>query len=76
MPVVDDDAGVSSLFERILSREGYEVQTAADFDSVRETIDRQGPDVILLDVVLPGTDGFSICNWLPFSCYASKLIKD
>jgi cyclic di-GMP phosphodiesterase len=62
--VVDDDAGVSNLFERILSREGYEVQTATDFDSTREIIERQPPDVILLDIVLPGIDGFTICKWL------------
>ena len=62
--VVDDDTGVSTLFARILSREGYEVQTAVHFDSAREIIEHQAPDVILLDVVLPGTDGFSICRWL------------
>jgi putative two-component system response regulator len=62
--VVDDDAGVLNLFARILSGEGYEVQTAVHFDSAREIIERQPPDVILLDVVLPGTDGFSICRWL------------
>lgn len=62
--VVDDEETISSLFARILSEEGYSVQTASDFDSARERLDRQPPDVILLDVVLPGTDGLSICKWL------------
>src|SRR5947208_3077239 len=62
--VVDDEATVSSLFARILSAEGYDVQTASDFNSARDQLDRHPPDVILLDVVLPGTDGFAICKWL------------
>jgi cyclic di-GMP phosphodiesterase len=62
--VVDDEKTVANLFARILSTEGYSVQTASNFDSARDQLDRQPPDVILLDVVLPGTDGFTICKWL------------
>ena len=62
--VIDDDPGVSNLFARMLSAEGYDVQAAADFDAAREVIERDPPDVILLDVVLPGTDGFSVCKRL------------
>src|SRR5205814_4242384 len=62
--VVDDDSALSSVFERILSTEGYAVHTAADYDSARKIIDRDSPDVILLDVMLPGPDGFTICKRL------------
>ena len=62
--VVDDDETVSSLFARILSREGYTVETAANFESARRLLERQPPDVILLDVVLPDAGGFSICKQL------------
>jgi cyclic di-GMP phosphodiesterase len=62
--VVDDDETVSSLFARILSREGYSVETAANFESARRLLERQPPDVILLDVVLPDAGGFSICKQL------------
>jgi putative two-component system response regulator len=62
--VVEDDAGVSSLFDRVLSGEGYSVQTAPDFDAARAIIERQPPDVVLLDIILPGTDGFTICKRL------------
>ena len=62
--VVDDDETVSSLFARILSREGYTVETAANFESARQLLERHPPDVILLDVVLPDAGGFSICKQL------------
>jgi putative two-component system response regulator len=62
--VVDDEEAVASLFARILSAEGYSVQTASDFDSARQQLDRHPPDVILLDVRLPGVDGYTICRWL------------
>jgi putative two-component system response regulator len=62
--VVEDDAGVSGLFARILSGAGYVVETAPDFGQARDLLERQPPDVFLLDVMLPGTDGFSICKWL------------
>jgi putative two-component system response regulator len=62
--VIDDDSAVSSLFARILVAEGYRVQTAPDFASAQELLDLEPPDVILLDVVLPDGDGFSICRRL------------
>lgn len=62
--VVDDEEAVASLFARILLAEGYSVETASDFDSARQQLDRHPPDVILLDVRLPGTDGYTICKWL------------
>jgi DNA-binding response OmpR family regulator len=62
--VVENDAGLSKVFVRMLSAEGYSVQTAPDADSAREAIEHQPPDVILLDVMLPGTDGFSMCRCL------------
>jgi putative two-component system response regulator len=62
--VVDDEDAVSTLFARILTSEGYSVQTASDFDSARRQLAEHPPDVILLDVRLPGADGYTICKWL------------
>ena len=65
--LIEDDAGVSHLFGRVLSGRGYSVETAADFDAARDVIDHRPPDVILLDVMLPGVDGFTICERLKSS---------
>lgn len=62
--VVDDDPGLTSVFVRVLSNEGYTVDTASDFETALATIERHPPDVITLDVMLPGTDGFAICKRL------------
>ena len=62
--VVDDDPGVCRLLSRLLLDEGYLVHVAADAEAARAGIAAHHPDVILLDVVFPGTDGFTLCRQL------------
>jgi len=62
--VVDDDPGVCGFLSRLLSTEGYLVDVAGDEESALAEIAAHHPDVILLDVVFPGTDGFTLCRQL------------
>jgi putative two-component system response regulator len=62
--VVDDEPAVTVLFERLLTQDGYSVRIANDAPSALAAIASFNPDVILLDVVLPGGDGFSLCQRL------------
>jgi putative two-component system response regulator len=62
--VVDDDPGMSGLLERLLTKEGYSVHVAADAASAAVEVANHSPDVILLDVVFPGADGFTLCQAL------------
>jgi putative two-component system response regulator len=62
--VVDDDPGVSALLERLLTKDGYSVCVAADAASALAAVASHNPDVILLDVVFPGSDGFTLCQRL------------
>src|SRR3954462_1665292 len=62
--VVDDEAGISGLLRRWLSRDGYSVRIAADGAQALAAIAEEPPDVILLDVVMPDMDGFTICRRL------------
>jgi DNA-binding response OmpR family regulator len=62
--VVDDDSNVSEVVSRYLRREGYEVETVADG---RVAVDRalaNPPDLIVLDLMLPGLDGLEVCRRL------------
>lgn len=62
--VIEDDPAVADLLGRIVSRAGYEVAVAADGPAAFAAIAQQDPDVILLDVMLPGMNGFDICRRL------------
>ena len=62
--VVDDDENVRHVFERMLSTHGYSVSSASDGTTALEAVRRQPPDVVLLDVSMPGVDGFEICKRL------------
>jgi putative two-component system response regulator len=60
--VVDDEAATLNVLVRLLTVEGYEVRTAVDAESALAAIERQSPDLVLLDAVLPDLDGFEVCR--------------
>ncbi len=62
--VVDDEPIVREVVVRYLAREGHETVEAADGDSARALLERSDPDLVVLDVMLPGTDGLDLCRWI------------
>ncbi len=60
--VADDTETVRTLFTQLLVTDGYKVLTAADGDAALEIAQRHRPDVLLLDVRMPGTDGIEVCR--------------
>lgn len=62
--VVDDDPTVRSVLSTLLEFEGVDIATADDGPSALATAETHQPDVVLLDVNLPGLDGFDVCRRL------------
>jgi two-component system response regulator MprA len=62
--VVDDDASLRRMLNRTLSAEGFAVETAADGGGALVAVERSVPEVIVLDVGLPGLDGLAVCRRL------------
>jgi two-component system, OmpR family, phosphate regulon response regulator PhoB len=62
--VVDDEPIVREVVVRYLSRDGHRTLEAHDGSTARETIERSEPDLVVLDVMLPGTDGLELCRWI------------
>jgi two-component system response regulator MprA len=62
--VVDDDAPIRRMLDRTLSAEGYAVATAADGGEALAAVERSTPDLVVLDVGLPGVDGLSVSRRL------------
>jgi DNA-binding response OmpR family regulator len=60
--VVDDEAGLVEIVSAYLVREGFEVESAADGEQAVELARRDAPDVIVLDLGLPGIDGVEACR--------------
>ena len=59
--VADDEKNIRSLMKTFLESEGYEVEVFSDGYSVRKAAEQRMPDLIILDVMMPGEDGFSVC---------------
>ena len=62
--VVDDDQSTRAMLHTALSLEGYEVCGARDGDEALRLLDRERPEVILTDLIMPGTDGLALCKAL------------
>ena len=62
--VVDDEPIVRDVVVRYLQREGFGTLEAGDGDAARELLERETPALVVLDLMLPGTDGLELCRWL------------
>lgn len=62
--VVDDEEPIQELLKFNLEKEGYTVLMAFDGPSALKTIEEKLPDLVILDVMLPGMDGLEVCNQL------------
>jgi two-component system OmpR family response regulator len=60
--IVDDDAETRSLLQEYLQRQGYRVTSAADGKALRGALVTGRPDLIVLDLMLPGEDGLQLCR--------------
>lgn len=61
--VVDDDAEIRQLLATYLRDNGYRVTAVADGRGMRGAMSAGDPDLVILDVMLPGEDGVSLCRW-------------
>src|ERR1700689_538242 len=62
--VVDDEPSVRDVVVRYLRQEGYATLEAGDGEEARTLLERELPSLIVLDLMLPGIDGFSLCRWI------------
>jgi two-component system response regulator ResD len=62
--VVDDEPTIRDVVVQYLRRDGYATLEAGDGDAARELLEREWPSVVVLDLMLPGTDGLTLCRWI------------
>ena len=71
--VVEDDPMISSIYEAKFSAAGFKVLIAADGGQGLELAKKEKPDLIILDVILPGLDGFSVLEELKKNQSTKKI---
>src|ERR1051325_8070179 len=71
--VVDDSPTTAMLLERILAGAGHRVITATSGEAALDNISAEQPDLVLLDLILPGIDGYEVCRRLRSSPASSML---
>ncbi|WP_149400994.1 response regulator transcription factor [Dictyobacter arantiisoli] len=69
--VVDDDKEIREIMTFVLMRHGFQVEAVASGQQLQRVLSFQVPDLIILDVMMPGEDGYHICRSLranPLTC--------
>ncbi len=72
--VVDDDPPIRRMLERTFAAEGYVVGSAADGGAALAAIERRAPDLLVLDVAMPGLDGVAVCRRLRAKGFAFPIL--
>jgi len=72
--VVDDDPTVSDVVRRYLERAGYAVTLSADGHDALAAYERNRPDLVVLDLMLPGLDGLEVCRRLRSSASGVPIV--
>ncbi len=72
--VVDDELTMCRILERILLGEGYKVVVATNGETALKLFEEHTPDVVLLDLMLPGMNGQEICRRMQGASAATKII--
>ncbi len=62
--IVDDEPNIVMSLEFILQRSGFETAVARDGDEALSQVEAFGPDLVLLDVMMPRRDGYEVCQTL------------
>ncbi len=62
--IVDDDPDICTLLTQFLTGQGYTVATAGDGGAMRQALVNEAADLVILDLMLPGEDGLSLCRHL------------
>ena len=71
--VVDDEPGILMSLEFLMKKEGYQVFIARDGEEALDIIEREIPSIILLDIMMPGMDGYEVCRFVKSTLKLSHI---
>ena len=72
--VVDDEASILSAIKYVIKQQGYEFCSACDGLEALEVFERESPDILILDVLLPGINGFEVARMLRNNGYETPIL--
>ena len=71
--IVEDEKDIVRMLEYNLKKEGYKIVSVRNGDDAMDSVKREGPDIILLDLMLPGMDGLEVCKNLKGDAKTSSI---